>query len=75
MFHFRAKKNPSVQSYDYNPEKERAVIRASICTGEQVAGFKNKATGEFHEIMLIRNQSELEAFTKAFGLDRVDTEY
>ena len=41
MFHFRAKKNPSVPSYDYNPEKERAVIRASICTGEKAAVVEN----------------------------------
>ena len=75
MFHFRSKKSPSIPPYDYKPEKERAVIRASICTGEKVAGFKNKATGEFHEIMLIRSQSELEAFTKAFNLDHIDTEY
>ena len=41
MFHFQSKKNPSVPSYDYNPEKERAVIRASICTAVQDIWAKN----------------------------------
>ena len=31
------------------------VIRASICTGEQVAGFRDEATGKFTEMMLLRS--------------------
>ena len=72
---FRAKKTSSVPPYDYNPETERAVIRASICTGEQVAGFKNKADGAFHELMLIQSEEDLTVFKDAFGLDHVDKEY
>ena len=77
--HFRCKKkyekkDDSVK-YEYDPEKEKPIIRASICNGEQVAGFKNKETGEFHEIMIIRDQSELNEFMKTYGLDHVDKEY
>ncbi|MBO7355193.1 MAG: aspartate dehydrogenase [Lachnospiraceae bacterium] len=68
------KKDDSVK-YEYDPEKEKPIIRASICNGEQVAGFKNKETGEFHEIMMIRDQSELNEFMKTYGLDHVDKEY
>ncbi len=50
-------------------------IKCSICNGEQVAGFKNIETGEFHEIALIRNPKELEDFKTLYGLDHVDKEY
>ena len=50
------KKKAAKPEYPYDPETERPVIRASICTGEQVAGFKNKTTGAFREIMLIRSE-------------------
>ncbi|MBO6260904.1 MAG: aspartate dehydrogenase [Lachnospiraceae bacterium] len=50
-------------------------MHASICTGEQVAGFKNKKTGEFHEVMLIRDNDDLAEFKELYGLDKVDKEY
>jgi len=53
MFRRKIKK----QSYD--KETLRPVIRASICTGEQVAGFRNLQTGKFSECMLIRNGEDL----------------
>ncbi len=45
------------------------VIRCSICTGEQVAGFRNRETGRFEEVMLLRTPEDLEAFRKAYGID------
>ena len=69
-----SKKKTSLQ-YDFDPEKEKPVIRASICNGEQVAGFKEKGTGEFHEVMLIKNEQDLDEFKKAYNLERVDKEY
>ena len=68
-------KNKQALPYDYDPESERPVIHASICTGEQVAGFKNKKTGEFHEVMLIRDNDDLAEFKELYGLDKVDKEY
>ena len=38
---------------EYDKTTMTPVIHASICTGEQVAGFKNKETGKFEEVMLI----------------------
>ena len=61
--------------YVYDPGKEKPVIRASICTGEQVAGFKDRKTGAFHEIMLIRNTKDLNEFKKTYGVEQIDTEY
>ncbi len=45
------------------------VIRCSICTGEQVAGFRRKDTGAFEEIMLIRDEADLQAFRDTYGID------
>ena len=44
------------------------VIRCSICTGEQVAGFQRKDTGAFEEVMFIRNETDLQSFRKSYGI-------
>ena len=59
----------------YDPETQTPVIRASICTGERAAGFKDKKTGKFTEIMLIRSQSDIDRFKKQYGVDELPTEY
>lgn len=51
------------------------VIRCSICNGEQVAGFKDKRTGQFTEVMLIRNDKDLEEFKVRYGVEKVTKEY
>ena len=61
----KRKKNPST----YDKENQRPIIRASICTGEQVAGFKDLHTGKFTEIMLIRDQNDLAEFLTEYGLE------
>ena len=53
----------------YDKEKQRPVIRASICTGEQVAGFKDRDTDKFNEIMLIRDAKDLSNFCREYGVD------
>ena len=69
------KKKEKKPEYLYDPATERPVIRASICTGEQAAGFKNKKTGAFREIMLIRNEEDKAAFQRLYGLEHIDKEY
>ena len=59
----------------FDPEKQYAVIRCSICTGEKAAGFKNKADGRFTEVMLIRAPRDEEKFREMYHLDTVKTEY
>lgn len=44
------------------------VIRSSICTGEQTAGFRDQATGKFTEIMLIRTDADLQDFLQTYGV-------
>ena len=59
----------------YNPQDYQAVIKCSICNGEQVAGFKDRKTGHFTEIMLIRNDQDLKNFKQRYGLEEVKKEY
>ena len=59
----------------FDPEKQYAVIRCSICTGEKAAGFKDKASGKFTEVMLIRSFRDEERFKEMYHLDTVKTEY
>ena len=53
----------------YDKENKKPVIKASICNGEQVAGFKDIHTGKIEEVMLIKNQADLDAFKKMYGID------
>ena len=60
----------------YDKENKKPVIKASICNGEQVAGFKDIYTGKIEEIMLIKNQADLDAFKKMYGInDEIEKEY
>jgi len=61
----------------YDKETQKPVIRASICNGEQVAGFKNIHTGKFSEIMLIRNSRDMDEFLEKYdiSLEEVTKEY
>ena len=52
----------------FDPNVKKPMIRASICNGEQVAGFLNIQTGAFEEIMLIRNETDLREFKKQYGI-------
>lgn len=68
------KKKTVKKSYDRDHMKP--VIRASICTGEQVAGFKDQQTGKMEEIMLIKSQEDLENFKSIYGItEEIEKEY
>ncbi len=56
------------QKSGYDKENQKPVLRCSICTGEQVAGFQDIHTGSFEEVMLIRNEADLEAFKSRYAL-------
>ena len=55
----------------YDREHMKPVIRASICTGEEVAGFKDIRTGKIEEIMLIRSPEELERFKEIYEISHL----
>lgn len=52
----------------YDAERFIPAIRASVCTGEKVAGFREKETGRFREVMLLRDGTDLEAFRRQYGI-------
>ena len=71
LFHRKA-----ARQGNYDREKLTPVIRASICTGEKAAGFREKDTGKFREIMLIRDEADLAAFREAYGIEeKIETIY
>ena len=62
------KKKTNIPIIPYNPETYRAILKCSICSGEQVAGFKDKLTGKFTEVCLIRaSDSRRESYWRHNG--------
>ncbi len=59
----------------YDKETQRPVLKCSICTGEQVAGFIDKRTGKFREIMLITGEEDLKLFKNMYDLEDVEKVY
>ena len=59
----------------FDPDKQIAVIKCSICTGEQVAGFKNKEDGHFTEVMVIRDDLDLMKFKEIYKIEEIKKEY
>lgn len=60
------KKKRKIKTYDR--ESKVPVLKTSICTGEQVAGFRDIHNGRIEEMMLIRNRADLEEFKKLYGI-------
>ena len=59
----------------FDPNKQIAVIKCSICTGEQVAGFKSKEDGHFTEVMVIRDDMDLMKFKEIYKIEEIKKEY
>lgn len=74
---FRILKKQEVNSgiRPYDPANQKPILRCSICTGEQVAGFKDLHTGKFTDIMLIRNDQDLQNFKDQYGVTDITKEF
>lgn len=61
----------------YDKTGKKPVIRASICTGEQVAGFKDMKSGKFEDLMVLRNDADLKAFMELYDvkMEEITKEY
>ena len=64
LFGKKAKK----QEISFDPALQEPVVRRSICTGEMTVGLRDRDSGAFHELMLVRSQPELEAFCREIGV-------
>ena len=51
----------------YDPAAQKPILRCSICTGEQVAGFVHP-DGHFEDVQLIRTPQELTVFRTRYGI-------
>ena len=63
MFFFKKK-----ETAGYDTAVQKPVLRCSICTGEQVAGFQDRRTGHVEEVQLIRTPADLDAFRARYGI-------
>ncbi len=63
------------QAKTYDRENTIPVLRCSICTGEQVAGFKDRRTGTFEDVALIRSDADLKVFMQDYGIEKITREY
>lgn len=59
-----------LEQKSYDRDKKEPVIRSSICTGERVAGFRDKETGKFEDILLLRTEADLERFCAMYGVEK-----
>ncbi len=57
--------------FPYDENIHEAVIRCSICTGEQVAGFRSREDGSFVGVMVIQSEKDLENFKRLYRVDDV----
>ena len=71
MFLFKSKE----KKIFYNKNSQKLIMKCSICTGEKVAGIKDLKTGKFEEVMLIRDEKDLEVFKKMYGVETIEKEY
>ncbi len=74
-FPFKKQKEKSGLPLSFDVETQKPVLRCSICTGEQVAGFKNLKTGKFEEVMLVKNDKDLTEFMNRCGISEISREY
>lgn len=75
MFRLFRKSSADTSVTPYDPAIQKPILRCSICTGEQVAGFRNLQTGKFTDIMLIRSEKDLQAFKEQYGVTDITKEF
>ena len=57
-----------IKVIEYDKDNLKPVIQSSICTGEKVAGFRDVNTGKFTEVMLIRDNKDLDEFLTTYDI-------
>lgn len=71
---FFRKQKPQIHG-TFDSRIEKPILKCSICNGEQVAGFKHLQTGEFREIMLIKDATDLQYFKNLYHITQITKEY
>ena len=65
---FQRKKENARPAF-YDQERKVPVLKCSICTGEMVAGFKDKQSGHIEDVMLITGDRDLKKFREEYGIE------
>ena len=71
----KSKQKGNAELFPYDEAKHEAVIGCSICTGEQVAGFRSREDGNFVGVMVIQSEKDLENFKRLYRVDDVKKIY
>lgn len=71
LFH----KKPKRPAIAYDPETQQPAVRRSICTGEMTAGFIDKNTGKFTDLMRLDGKAGLEQFKRDTGTEEIKEIY
>ncbi len=70
------KRKEKIETKKYDTENLIPIIHSSICSGEMVAGFKDKRNGKFTEIMLVESINDIERFKKMYDIkEEIKKEY
>ncbi|MBR3108701.1 MAG: aspartate dehydrogenase [Clostridia bacterium] len=67
-------RNKPLPRFPFDPNTQEPAVRRSICTGEMTVGFIDKATGKFHDLMMVDSRG-LEDFCRQVGVDEIKTIY
>ena len=63
---FFQKKKPKIS---FDPALQEPAVRQSICTGEMTAGFIDRQTGAFHDVMRVDGPKGLRRFCEEIGVE------
>ena len=69
------KRKPRQPALRYDPQTQQPAVRRSICTGEMTAGFIDRRTGKFTDLMLLNGLRDLEQFKKDVGTEDIKEIY
>ncbi len=68
-------RKPKQPAIAYDPETQQPAVRRSICTGEMTAGFIDRQTGRFTDLMRLDGREGLEQFKRDIGTEEVKEIY
>ena len=68
------KKKQPMPAFSLDPATQEPAVRRSICTGEMTVGYIDKATGKFHDLMMVDRQG-LEDFRRQAGVEELKEIY
>ena len=61
-------KKKTMPAFTFDPATQEPAVRKSICTGEMTVGYVDKATGKFHDLMMVDRRG-LEDFKRQAGVE------